>query len=89
MAHAPSQLAGLQRMKGQLAPGLQADFVLVDPDESFVVDANALKQRHPITPYAGRTLHGRVHATYLRGELIFAKEETVGQPRGQLLARPD
>ena len=89
MSHAPARLAGLHRQKGRLAPGLQADFALVNPDEYFVVDPKALKQRHPVTPYAGRTLHGKVHATYLRGELIYAAGEVIGEPRGQLLARTE
>lgn len=89
MSHAPAKLAGLHRQKGRLAPGLQADFALVNPDEYFVVDPKQLKQRHPVTPYAGRTLHGRVHATYLRGELIFAAGASAGEPRGQLLARAE
>lgn len=89
MSHAPAKLARLERMKGRIAPGLQADFALVDANEYFAVDPMALKQRHPITPYAGRTLHGKVHATYLRGELIYARGETVGEPRGQLLARAE
>ena len=89
MAAAPAKLAGLHRVKGRISPGLQADFALVNPDEYFGVDPLQLKQRHPVTPYAGRTLHGRVHATYLRGELVFANGETVGEPRGQLLARSE
>ena len=89
MSHAPARLAGLQRSKGRLAPGLQADFALVDPNEYFAVDPKLLKQRHPITPYAGRTLHGKVHATYLRGELIYSRGEAVGEPVGRLLARAE
>ena len=89
MSHAPARLAGLHRQKGRLAPGLQADFALVNPDEYFVVDPKALRQRHPVTPYAGRTLHGRVHATYLRGELIYSRGEAVGEPIGRLLARAE
>lgn len=89
MAHSPARLAGLQRLKGRLSPGLQADFALVDPTEYFAVDPKLLKQRHPITPYAGRTLHGKVHATYLRGELIYSRGEVVGEPIGKLLARAE
>ena len=89
MAHAPARLAGLQRVKGRLAPGLQADFALVSADEYFSVDAKALQQRHPITPYAGRTLHGKVHATYLRGTLIYETGGVVGEPMGRLLTRTE
>ena len=38
-----------------------------DPDETFVVDPATLLHRHPVTPYDGRTLTGRVTQTWLRG----------------------
>jgi allantoinase len=87
MSEAPAQLAGLQRAKGRIAPGLQADFAIVDPTHAFVADPDDLHQRHRITPYAGRTLQGRVRATYLRGQLIYADGDLVGAPAGKLLQR--
>ena len=87
MSEGPARLAGLQRTKGRIAAGQQADLVVLDPNQYFTVDPKNLKQRHPVTPYAGRTLHGRVCATYLRGELIFAEGQIVGAPQGRLLAR--
>ena len=87
MCEGPARLVGLHRNKGRLATGYQADFALFNPDESFEVNPKALHQRHPITPYAGRTLHGRVHATYLRGQLVYADGDTVGPPTGRLLKR--
>ena len=87
MADGPARLAGLQRTKGRIAPGCQADFVVVDPDQYFSVDPKKLKQKHPVTPYAGRTLHGKICATYLRGQLIFADGEIVGGATGKLLVR--
>jgi allantoinase len=80
MSAAPAQLAGLTA-KGKIAAGYDADFCLLDPDESFVVDPGQLHHKHPATtPYAGRRLHGVVRATMLRGQLI-----DPGRPRGQLL----
>jgi allantoinase len=87
MCEGPARLAGLHRNKGRLATGYQADFALFDPDLAFEVNPKELHQRHPITPYAGRTLHGRVRATYLRGQLVYANGETVGPPAGRLLKR--
>jgi allantoinase len=71
MCEAPSRLAGLDRRKGQLRKGFDADIVVWDPETSFVVDPSALHHRHPSTPYAGRTLFGVVHATYVGGRLVF------------------
>lgn len=81
MAEGPARLAGLRR-KGRIEPGLDADFCVFAPDESFVVDPAQLRHRHPLTPYAGRTLNGVVRQTLLRGVRVDAE-----QPRGALLSR--
>jgi allantoinase len=72
-------LAGL-RQKGRIAPGFDADLCVFAPDDSFVVDPGRLHHRHPVTPYAGRTLSGVVRNTFLRGEPVDLK-----QPRGWML----
>ncbi len=87
MATEPAQLAGLGGRKGVIAPGYDADLVVWDPDASFVVDPAVLHHRHPLTPYAGRTLHGVVQQTFLRGAMIYGRGEFPVPPRGELLRR--
>ena len=87
MSEAPARLAGLQDTKGRIIEGGDADLALVDLDDSFEVEPRRLHQRHKLTPYAGRRLFGRVAATYLRGELVYANGAVVGEPRGRLLRR--
>jgi allantoinase len=87
MAQGPARLVGLTGRKGAIAPGADADLVMLDPNAAFVVNAAALFQRHGVTPYDRRELHGRVEATYLRGSLVFADGESVGKPSGRLLSR--
>jgi allantoinase len=85
MSAAPARLAGLDRMKGAIAPGLDADLVIIDPDREFTVRAASLYHRHPITPYDGRRLRGEVITTMLRGDVIFDHGESRPTPRGRTL----
>ena len=71
MSAAPAKLAGLETRKGAIAPGRDADLLAFDPDEMWVVEPRALRQRHKVTPYAGRTLLGRVVSTWIRGRRVF------------------
>ena len=81
MAEGPARLVGLEG-KGRIAPGSDADFCVLAPDDTFVVDPTRLHHKHPITPYSGRTLAGVVRSTWLRGQ-----ELTGDRPRGRLLTR--
>lgn len=83
MATAPARLAGLPT-KGAIEPGRDADFAVLAPEEAFTVDPAALWHRNPVTAWAGRTLHGVVRSTYLRGVPV-AGPGTAGEPVGRLL----
>ncbi|MSP93370.1 MAG: allantoinase AllB [Myxococcales bacterium] len=72
MCERPAALAGLSHRKGRLAAGLDADFVVFDPDAETVVEAATLRHRWKTTPYLGRHLRGRVLQTWLRGRCVWA-----------------
>ncbi|MEU6120126.1 allantoinase AllB [Streptomyces sp. NPDC047117] len=86
MAAAPAALVGLDR-KGAIAPGRDADFAVVDPEATFTVDPAHLQHRNKITAYAGKTLHGVVRSTWLRGQKINDAGDLTA-PAGELLVRP-
>ncbi|UJB44678.1 allantoinase AllB [Streptomyces sp. A1-5] len=86
MSAAPARLVGLGA-KGAIAPGRDADFAVLAPEETFTVDPADLQHRNKITAYAGRTLHGVVRSTWLRGRKI-NDGTALAEPTGELLERP-
>ena len=63
--------------KGLIAPGCDADLVLVDAAAEFELKAEDLKQRHAISPYIGSRFRGAVRQTYLRG--VRAPQDSKGR----------
>lgn len=86
LAGAPAVLAGLSDHKGALRVGADADFVVWDPEGVTRVAGANLEHRHHLTPYHGLSLRGRVMATLLGGEFVFADGTTLGL-RGRMLRR--
>lgn len=85
MSAAPAALAGLAS-KGAIEAGRDADFAVLAPEETFTVDPAGLHHRNQVTAYAGKTLHGVVKSTWLRGTQI-ADHGTPSEPTGRLLER--
>ncbi|MCY0937059.1 allantoinase AllB [Streptomyces sp. H34-S4] len=85
MSAAPAALAGLAS-KGAIEAGRDADFAVLAPEETFTVDPVHLHHRNQVTAYAGKTLHGVVKSTWLRGAQI-ADHGTPSEPTGRLLER--
>ena len=68
--------------KGRLTLGADADLVALAVDETFVVTSDLIRHKHPITPYLGARLTGKVRACWLRGTRL--DESLVA---GQLLTK--
>lgn len=85
MSSATASLVGLDR-KGAIEAGRDADFAVLAPDATFTVDPAELQHRNRVTAYAGKTLHGVVKSTWLRGERI-QENGTLTEPTGRLLER--
>ena len=58
-----------------MAAGLPANLCVIDPTATWAVDPTALASRSRNTPYAGRTLTGRVRHTVCRGEPVVVDGE--------------
>lgn len=83
MAEAPAKLAGCEHRKGRIAAGYDADLVVFEPDAEFTVTADRLYHRHPVSPYLGETLRGRVKRTYLRGTVVYDEGTFPGDEAGR------
>ena len=57
-----------------------------DPEEEFVVEPAMIRHRHTLTPYLGRRLAGVVEATYLRGQLVYSRNQPDPPASGHLLS---
>jgi len=66
----PARLLGLPR-KGRVAPGFDADLVLLDAEREWTLDAAALQTRSGQSPYLGRTFRGLVRTTLVRGRIVY------------------
>ena len=85
MSAAPARLARLDRRKGAIAVGRDADLVVFDPDAMEAVTRERIHFRHKVTPYLGRVLHGVVRETILRGETIYDGRAFPTSARGRVL----
>ena len=75
MSVAPARIAGLADHGGAVGAGAPANLVLVDPAAEVTVDPGASQSLSHNTPFAGRTLTGRVRTTILRGRTTAADGE--------------
>jgi len=87
MTTGPANLAGLGDRKGTLAAGYDADIIVFDPEARFVVRTEQVQHRHKVTPYAGETLTGVVHATYVRGHKVWEDGSYPGNAIGEWIRR--
>jgi dihydroorotase len=72
---APRRILGREPVT--LEPGSQADLVLFDPQEAWVVDPEAFHTKGRNTPFAGWRLRGRVLLTMLEGRFTHTAESVV------------
>ncbi|KAM9960286.1 hypothetical protein ACTFIW_009414 [Dictyostelium discoideum] len=73
LSNGPSKLVGLNDRKGSIEIGRDADFVIFNPNESFIVNEKKLFLKNKFSAYNGEKLFGVVYETILRGNSIFKK----------------
>jgi dihydroorotase-like cyclic amidohydrolase len=81
----PAKLYGLWPRKGRIAPGSDADLVLVDPGAQRTLANGDVLSKAGWTPFDGRTVRGRVVQTYLRGTLVAEEGRPARERTGRFL----
>jgi dihydroorotase len=66
----PARIAGLDGHGGPIVEGRPANLTVIDPTTTWTVDPSRLASRSRNTPYAGRSMTGRVRHTLFRGEPV-------------------
>ena len=85
MSAAPAKLAGLEKRKGKLAAGYDADIVVWNPDEQFTVVPELIHHRHKLTPYSGMELFGKIETTYVYGQKVFENGQFANKKYAKIL----
>jgi dihydroorotase len=76
----PSKLVGLYPKKGVIAPGSDADLVVIDLKKEDIIKSDRLYTKVQWTPYEGRRVKGVPVMTFVRGEIVAESGEVVGKP---------
>ncbi|KAI1608730.1 allantoinase [Exophiala viscosa] len=84
---------GLEKQKGDLAVGFDADICVFDDTAEWVVEPSTMLFRNKCSPYQGKTMTGQVKQTLLRGQQVFVRggpnNGFIGKEcSGQLLMEP-
>lgn len=82
----PARAFGLSEIKGAVAPGLDADFVIADLNDPWTISNEDVLSKCGWTPYDGVECHARIHATFVRGEPVFEDNRFVGRAGGGAMA---
>ena len=84
----PARVAGLYPKKGVIAPGSDADLVVLDPDREWTMTTGLLHGNADYTCYEGMKIKGAVERVLLRGKTVALNGHFTGKRGdGQYLRR--
>ncbi len=81
----PADLAGLRESKGAIAPGYDADLVVVDPNRKTVVRPTAMRSRQRHGSMDGKTFGFAIRDVFLRGGAVLRDGKKVGRAAGRMV----
>jgi dihydropyrimidinase len=69
-ATAPARIFGMEKQKGSIAAGLDADVLLWDPSAEYTISAKTQKMATDYSMFEGWKVKGNAAKVYSRGELV-------------------
>ncbi|HXN33525.1 MAG TPA: amidohydrolase family protein, partial [Polyangiaceae bacterium] len=75
---APARVVGID--PPTIREGARADLVMIDPQASYAIDTAHFKSKSKNTPFAGRTVTGRVVLTMCEGRIVHEYGPSVVAP---------
>ncbi len=82
-----AKFLSLDKSKGKIEKGFDADLVIWNPENKFMVQQSITHHRHKISPYEGLELSGVVEQTYVGGKKVFDHGSFVSSPTGKIILR--
>ena len=83
----PARLYGLYPRKGLLAPGSDADIVILRPGVSDVITAGDQVQNVDYAPFEGTKVTARIEQVFLRGNQVVKDHQVAEENKGIFLRR--
>ena len=83
----PAKLYGMYPLKGAIAPGSDADIVVMRTGVDDVVTAGDQIQNVDYAPFEGRKLTARIESVYLRGTQVVRDHQVVVERAGKFVKR--
>jgi dihydroorotase-like cyclic amidohydrolase len=84
----PARHFGLFPQKGGITVGADADFAVIDLNETQTVTPELLQSAQKFTPFRGQKLKGWPSETIRRGEIMMRNSRVIGQAGGRYIRRP-
>ena len=85
VSEGPAALVGLQESKGSIAPGFDADLVIVDPTRSTTLRPALMRSRQKNAALNGLAPGFSLREVYVRGELVASNGATRGRASGRMV----
>lgn len=85
LCEGPAALLGLGESKGRIAPGYDADLVVVDPKHSTTLAARSMRSRQKHGSLEGLKVSFAISSVYLRGVPVYANGRLSARPSGRMV----